>query len=245
VRAGAFLQAAAELPFKELDDLAGPGGLVVVAPHPDDESLGCGGLIAEARAQGRKVRVVILSDGIGSHPNSRNFPPDRLRRLRRQEARTAVALLGVADDALLFLDLPDRHLPSTGRGAEDAAASIVRIAREIAATSLFVTYEHDPHGDHQAAAAIARLAMPALRDCRLHAYPIWLWEVPAVTELEDVPRGARLDIARHLSAKRAAILAHRSQTTKLIDDDPEGFCTRPYILQRFDRPFEIYLEAAP
>ncbi|HEX2943304.1 MAG TPA: PIG-L family deacetylase, partial [Rhodopila sp.] len=59
------------LPLGTLDHIAGTGTCLILAPHPDDESLGCGGLIATAVAAGRAPLVVILTDGAGSHPNSR------------------------------------------------------------------------------------------------------------------------------------------------------------------------------
>src|SRR5580658_4941526 len=102
-------------PIGSLPDVLGDGGLVVIAPHPDDESLACGGLIAEARAQGRLVRVVIVSDGTGSHPTSKTYPRARLRELRENEAREAVAELGLdPGHEVVFLRLPDRFVPSDG-----------------------------------------------------------------------------------------------------------------------------------
>ena len=93
---------------------------VVIAPHPDDESLACGGLIAEACRQGFRVRIIVVSDGAGSHPNSKAYPPDRLRSLREEEARRAGAELGVAPEEMLFLGLPDRFVAPEGIEAERA-----------------------------------------------------------------------------------------------------------------------------
>src|ERR1700759_4483419 len=84
-----------QLPCGDLDDIIGEGTCVILAPHPDDESLGCGGLIATCAAAGRPPLVVILTDGAGSHPHSRMFPPDRLRACRAREVRTAVGMLGL------------------------------------------------------------------------------------------------------------------------------------------------------
>ena len=53
----------------------------------------------------------------------------------------------------------------------------------------------------------------------------------------------RLDVGSVSDLKRAAILAHRSQTTDLIDDDPTGYCLTPAVLERFFRPWELLIDA--
>ena len=93
--AGELLDAAHSFPFRPLREQLEDRPFIVVAPHPDDESLACGGLIADACRQGLRGKVVIVSDGAGSHPNSKAYPPDRLRSLREEEARRAAAELGL------------------------------------------------------------------------------------------------------------------------------------------------------
>src|ERR1700742_5149972 len=92
-----------QLPIGRLDDVIGSGTCLVLAPHPDDESLGCGGLIAACVAAGRDPLVAVLTDGTGSHPGSLAFPPDRLRTLRAQEVRAAVGHLGLAAHRVVLL----------------------------------------------------------------------------------------------------------------------------------------------
>ena len=72
------------------------GTTLVVAPHPDDESLGCGGAIALLRQQEQTVQVLFVSDGSMSHPNSQKYSAEARRDLREQEARNALAILGVS-----------------------------------------------------------------------------------------------------------------------------------------------------
>lgn len=239
--ADAFLRAAETLPVGTLDDLLSGGGLVVVAPHPDDESLGCGGLMAAARAAGRAVRVVIVSDGCGSHTHSALYPPAKLRALREAETLEAVAAVGVPAEAVRFLRLPDAGVPSAGPVAQAAADAIAITARECGAGAVCVTWGQDPHCDHQAAAAIVRLAQAQFGEARTFAYPVWGWTLPEGTEVGDGPTGLRLDITDHLPAKARAVAAHRSQTTDLISDDPTGFRLEPAMLTRFARPHEIYV----
>ena len=243
--AGAFLAAAEALPLAGFEAVDRPGGLLVVVPHPDDESLGCGGLIAAAVARGKRVGVVMVSDGVASHNNSRRFPPDARRALRRAEAETALGLLGLPPGALLCLDLPDAAVPSGGPVFYAAVAAIVQAGRDIDAGLVVTTWGHDPHCDHQASFRMARAAMPGLPGAALFSMPVWAHTLPPGMALPlDPPRGLRLDIAPWAGAKHAAVRAHRSQLGQVIDDDPEGFVLPEAMLAHFDRPFEILLEEA-
>ncbi len=240
--AGEFLAAAERLPLVDLDMLTPDGAILVVAPHQDDETLGCGGLIAEAVGRGRRVEILFVSDGGASHPGSRLWPRPRLRNLREAEATTAAAILGLLPQALTFLRLPDGGLPSTGPGFDSAVQAIARRARACGAGTICVTWGCDPHRDHQAAHAMAAAAALML-GIRLLSYPVWGHTLPPQTPVADRhPRGGRLDIARHVARKARAIAAHRSQLGLVIADDPEGFVLDQDMQARFVRPFEIFLQ---
>lgn len=234
------------LTWLEERDLAGFGRTVVAAPHPDDETLGCGGLIASLRAAGMEVAVVVLSDGTGSHPNSRAYPPDRLRALREAESLQALALLGVPREAVTFLRLRDRFVPHRDDpGFEAAVADCADATRSFAPATVLAPWRRDPHPDHRATFQIVRAAIAGLAPrSRLVEYPIWAWvssdpaDLPAAHEV--VAR--RLDIRAHLDLKRRAVRTYRSQTTDLIADDPEGFRLADEFLAHFDRPYEVFLE---
>jgi LmbE family N-acetylglucosaminyl deacetylase len=230
-----------QLPLRDAEMLQARG-LVVVAPHPDDESLGCGGLIAAVRARSIPVRIVVLSDGAASHPNSRTFPSWRLRALREEEVKAAAAELGVADEHVQCLRLPDGSVPMSGPDAALAVDAIVAAAKGIGANLMMVTWDLDPHADHKAAFLLARLACQQLPDLRLYAYPIWALNLRGEEPVSAVlPQGFRLAIANELAAKRRAIACHRSQITRLIDDDPQAFMLTPEQLALFDRGFEIFV----
>ena len=243
MNAGELLDAAQAFPFSTLTERLGNGGLVVVAPHPDDESLGCGGLIAEACAENRPVRVVIVSDGAGSHPASRSYPEQRLTNLRETEAKEAAGELGLDPlRDLVFLRLPDRHVPSTGPAADNATDAIVGCVTAVDARALFVSWRHDPHGDHQAAYRIARGVQQRIPHIRLYEYSVWGSALSPATPIEQAFGGFRIRIDRHQIKKRRAIAAHRSQTTDLIDDDPSGFRLSASDLARFEGPYEVFFE---
>lgn len=241
--AGEALEAAHSFPFSTLEERLGSGGLVVIAPHPDDESLGCGGLIAQACAQGRPTRVVIVSDGAGSHPASRTHPKNRLRDLREAEAREAANELGLDPQNLLFLRLPDRFVPSKGPAAERAVLKIAECLDELQAQALFVSWRHDPHCDHQAAYRIARSVQGRRPATKIYEYSIWGSALPAGAPVERMSAGFRVRIDRVRAAKQRAIAAHRSQTTDLISDDPAGFRLTGADLARFDLPYESFFES--
>lgn len=246
ILAGEALRRMEALPLAPLTAIL--GGFyppLILAPHPDDESLGCGGLIAEACAQGLGPYVLVVTDGTGSHPNSRAYPAPRLRALREAEARAAVAALGLPPDRIGFLGLRDTAAPRAGEAFRAAVAAIMDALREQECRVILGPWRHDPHADHEATHAMAAAA--ALRAGVQHlAYPVWGWTLPAETVLGgSAPAGYRLDIARHLPAKRRALAAHASQHGGVVTDDPGGFTLPPGLLAQFGRPFETFLLETP
>ena len=232
----------AALPFAGLATIAGPRPVLVLAPHPDDESLGCGGLIAQACAAGLDVRVAVLTDGVMSHPNSRAYPAARLRCVREAEAAEAVACLGLPSGRLLFLGYPDARAPRRGRALREAGDRLAALLRAHGIGTVVASWRHDPHCDHLAAHRIARRAC-RLAGARHLSYAVWGWTLPPARTLPRTPvRGWRLDVASELPLKRRAIACHRSQTTALIADDPAGFTVPPALLEVCCRPYEVYLQ---
>ena len=88
--------------------------ILVVAPHPDDETLGCGGLLSLSAQTGSTAYIVFVTDGAASHRGSRAWPPARLVAQREREACRALACLGLGHAPRLFLRLPDANMPQPG-----------------------------------------------------------------------------------------------------------------------------------
>jgi LmbE family N-acetylglucosaminyl deacetylase len=242
-RAGEVLAALSDLPFVFPHDLLNDQPVLVLAPHPDDESLGCGGLIADCQARGQSVHVLVLTDGSRSHPNSREYDAPRLAQLRREEARAAVAALGLPGDSISFLGLADGRAPMRGRLLRAAVARVAAQAKARSVGTICTTWQHDPHHDHRAAYRIGQLAAREVA-ANLLCYPVWGWTLPSTVWLATkTVSGGRVDISRHLSAKQRAIACYRSQTTDLIRDDPTGFRLTPEFLTFFTRPFEVLITA--
>lgn len=216
--------------------------VLVVAPHPDDESIGCGGLIAALRRRGVAVHVVIVTDGTGSHPNSPAYPAPRLARLREGEARDALAILGVGPDAVSFWQLADRFVPTEeSTEFKGAVARALVLMRDLQPTLLVIPGATDAHGDHRAVWAIWSNAVADLRrPPRLLEYIVW-----PKPDLAAEGRPLTLDIAEVLPLKHRAIAAHRSQHGQVIGDDPTGFRLPDDLLARAGQPQECFFEAAP
>lgn len=225
------------LPIKTIEEIAG-SPVLIVAPHPDDETLGCGGAIALLRALNCDVRVLIVSDGTLSHPNSKTYPAPRLKALREGETLSALNLLGVENKSVTFLGLQDGSIPEQYTNAvENCRAYLAKLKPQI----IFVPWRQDPHSDHRATWKLIHDALDTLSP-RIIEYPIWDWDPEQRGDFTGTVDCWRLDISKMLELKEKAIRAYRSQTTNLIDDDPEAFILTPEMLLNFTHPWEMYLE---
>jgi LmbE family N-acetylglucosaminyl deacetylase len=121
----------------------------VIAAHPDDESIGCGGAVAKHCARGERVEVVFLTSGelALSH-----MEKGEAWRIREREAQDAAAVLGIAE--LTFMRLPDWGL-SDSDGAADGLASVIE---RLSPGTVYAPHPGDWHPDHRAAAELARSA---------------------------------------------------------------------------------------
>jgi LmbE family N-acetylglucosaminyl deacetylase len=199
-------------PYPVVDDAR----LLVVAPHQDDSTLGCGGLMLLRRLEGAPVSVVYLTDGSASHPGHPTLTPSLLVQMRREEAEAATALLGVDHARLTFLNEPDGTLDKLT--PERRAAFIERLAgvfRSAAPDHLLLPYRKDGSSEHEAGfgLVIAALAAAGLKP-RVLEYPVWAWWNP-VRMLRPLLRSRRIWRVNHFGyepLKTAAVAAYRSQT---------------------------------
>jgi LmbE family N-acetylglucosaminyl deacetylase len=200
-----------------------PQRVLVVSPHPDDETLACGGFIADCRRLGHDVTVLAVTDGEGSHPDV-----DALASVRRDEQARALALLGCR--APVRLGLPDRAVRTR-------RAELQRSLRAIAMRSDVVVapWSRDGHGDHDACGAAAEAVCDAL-DIPLLEYPVWAWQWATPAAFDEAASWSMIELsprARH--DKRAALRCFPSQTT----DRYGSVIVDGAALARFARPFEV------
>ncbi|MCG8915678.1 PIG-L family deacetylase [Actinokineospora sp. PR83] len=199
--------------------------VVVVAPHPDDEVLGVGGLLRLARG----VRLLAVTDGEASHPNTTVYTPPELAAVRRRETAAALATLGVAA-RVDRIGMPDGDID------EDALVPLIARVLRPGARCL-ATWRGDGHPDHEAVGRAAARAC-ARTGARLLEYPVWTWHwstpgdprVPWSTAL-------RVDLPPEVAAaKRAAVAEFASQVNPL---GPDPAILPPPVLRRLTRDFEV------
>lgn len=217
---------------------AAPGRLLVVGAHPDDETLGAGGLIHTAARAGWAVEVVSATAGEGSHPDSPTHPPARLAAVRRDELADAVARLAPAA-GVTCLGLPDGSVAD--HEAELVAHLVTAIGTDGPDVLICTTWRRDRHPDHEAVGRAAAVAADRT-DARLLEYPVWLWHWG---HDEDVPwpdvRRFRLDDTTR-AAKRSAVSAHASQVAPLSPERGDEVLLHEPMLAHFGRDHEVFAE---
>lgn len=195
-----------------MSDLSQLGRVLVIAPHPDDEVLGCGGTMARLADDGHEVHVAVVTKGFEP------VFPEALVKQVRQELAEAHKILGVKK--CHFCDLPAAAL-DTIAGAEINAA-ISTIVNEVKPDTLFIPFLGDIHRDHQlifTASLVA--ARPRSRDIpnRIYAYETLSetnWAAPGITEA-FIPN-VFFDVSPTLNRKLDAFGCFKSQVKPTPDE---------------------------
>jgi LmbE family N-acetylglucosaminyl deacetylase len=229
---------AGALPALGLD---GVEHVVVVAAHPDDETLGAGGLIAECGLRGIPVTVAVVTDGGASHPDSPSTTPDELRRLRAAEARLAVHRLA-PEAGIHLLGFPDGAVETNRTAIATALAELLPAGPAL----LVAPWRGDEHVDHRVVGEIcAELATANGRS--LLEYPIWLWHWAAPDDAE-VPWDRFTVLAPRpeaLDHKSNAIAAYASQAEPLSDQPGDEAMLLDSFLANFRGTRELFVRDEP
>ncbi len=224
-----------DLPAVRLDD--GVVRVVVLAAHPDDETLGAGGLVSSAHAAGLEVVVVVATRGEGSHPRSPTYDRERLAAARSEELRAAIEVLSPGAEPHL-VGWPDGAV----RDHEDDLVSyVVDLVGDGRGTLLVAPWRSDGHPDHEAVGRAAA-TVAARTGARLLEYPVWFWHwgSPDQGPWAD---GLRLDLdPASLALKTAAVAEHHTQVTALSQHEGDEVLLDAAFLEHFATPYEIYWE---
>lgn len=214
------------------------GRIVVVAPHMDDELIGCGGILASL-ADGARAHVVYATDGAGSPASPypwRRVDRTALAGVRQEEARAGLRALGLPDGHAHFLGLPDGRLQ---REREELRARLGRMLAELEPDHLLAPFRMDFHPDHLAVAAAIR---------QLDPHDAQVWEYFAYARWKLLRGGdvrlhireallARFDLDAEAAArKRRAFEAHGSQTSRFFAWQKRANLTREFVDFHCERP---------
>lgn len=180
--------------------------VLIFAPHPDDDLIGCGGSIAKHVKQGNDVKVIYITSGdAGSLKHSK----EELAKIREEEARKAAKILGVED--LVFLRNQDGYVEYNKKNLTD----IVNIIREEKPGLVYIPHKNDAHTDHMkthelVVESIGRASGPWFQECKgepwsvdtLLCYEVW-------TPLQEISYTE--DITKFIGLKIKALEQHKSQ----------------------------------
>jgi N-acetylglucosamine malate deacetylase 1 len=182
------------------------GPILVIAAHPDDEVLGCGGYLALSAARGRAVHVLILADGESSRLQSNN---DQVR--RHKSAQKAADVLGIA--SVTLLNLPDNRLDSV-----DLLNIVQHIEKQVLEVkpSTVLTHHHgDVNVDHQIAHEATLAACRPLPESSVRE--LLFFEIPSSTEWRPAHASSAffptvfVDISQVAQQKKQALLAYAAE----------------------------------
>jgi LmbE family N-acetylglucosaminyl deacetylase len=200
--------------------------LIVVAPHPDDETLGAGGLIHYFGQRQLRVTVICVTDGEAACPEVED-----LARLRQCELRNSLRTLTPQPVQIIQLGIPD------GRVEQSRTALAQALNILVSQHCLLVgPFEWDGHTDHNATGAVTR-QIALKHGLTQAAYPIWAWHQAAPGIFSGRPIvGLRLSPEARV-AKQNAIRCYTSQ----LGERPGGPIVPPHVLTYFDRPYEAFV----
>ncbi|OUL34848.1 GlcNAc-PI de-N-acetylase [Nostoc sp. T09] len=210
---------------------------MVFSPHQDDETFGCGGMIALKREYGIPVTVTFLTDGQGSGNSKQNYQ-NKIIQIRKKEAVNALEILGVKPSDIHFLEKPDGTLPDLkNEERQQTIKQLAKLLRQYQPEEVYVPHRKDCHRDHEATYELVKAAIAqAGITVELLQYPIWLfWRAPLfiLLKLQDIAAAYYLSIASVQDKKNRAISAYCSQINSL----PRGF------MQRFSGSHEIFFKS--
>lgn len=224
-----------------LNEAVRRGPWLVIAPHPDDESLGMGSLLAAIAGAGGEASVAFLTDGAGSHRDAPGWSAARVGWTRAAEARDALRRLGVPHPPLR-LGWPDAApYARDGSVFDRSVRALVAWCRQRRVRSIAVTWSGEPHCDHEAAADLATVVAGRLR-ATLYEYLVWGWTLPGVDARLRHRRVRAVDVSTGRPRQRRAIACHRSQTGTRIRGARDAFRLPKPMIELADRPRLILLQ---
>lgn len=226
--------------------------IIIFAPHPDDETLGCGGVIAKHVREGHDVFVIYLTDGryalkeIGED----SLDPILIRRYRKIDALKAAEILGVPKKNLFFLNIEDQNLR---KHLNDTQRKVVKILKNISPHIVYIPQKFEYNIDHRLTYLVAKIALNELKLSPIEFQYAIAWKFP-FNILANVlgirlfgifickflkSKLVRIDVSKFLPIKRKAIYAYKSQISFLFPNQKK-VALRPSFLSKFLKNEEFF-----
>lgn len=210
--------------------------MLVVAPHQDDEVIGCGGAMALQRRCGRAMHVVVLQDGADEHEQV-SLTRERLREMRNAESRAAARVINAKEP--VFLGHRDLRREST---------SIESELRELIVSNridtVFTPFVLDGHPDHRACnAVVANVLHEIVRDVRILQYEVWANCIPNVVVIIDDVIQEKLDMLSCFRFANSALdYTHATKGLNMFHSRMLPAGTARYVEAYFETPRDEYLD---
>lgn len=207
-----------------LADLRAGGPLMVLAPHPDDEALGAGPLLAALARTGGDPHLAFVTDGSASHPDAPGWSPRRLAHARHGEGHRAAVALGLRRPPV-WLGWRDAAPPAPA--SREWRRTVRRLGghlRRHGIRQLVTSWGGEAHCDHEASARLADAAARAARSpVRVSSVAVWGWtEATAAARLQR-SRARSVAVGGGTVAAARALACHRSQLGTRVLASPNGF----------------------
>lgn len=218
---------------------------IIFAPHPDDETLGCGGSIIRMLHEGYDVYVVIITDGrycltdlgVSSGPT-----PNEIKEIRKQETLRAIKILGLSENNLIFLNFEEKHLE---RNEKQLCKKIVEILDDVCPSKVFFPQQKEYNIDHRISNRAIRTALSMSNTKPIECQYTIAWSFPYYL-LFHVLNDSTLDLLAKighqnlvtsdvsdlLELKKKAIDEYKSQVTIIAEDQK-----RPVLKASFVKRF--------
>jgi LmbE family N-acetylglucosaminyl deacetylase len=218
---------------------------VVIAPHPDDEILGPGGMLALKRESGVQVHIIFLTAGGNSHSTCCSVSQDEVERIRRKQALESISCLGIQPNDLIWFNLKDGKIPLDGQdGFKKAVINLAVEFDRLKPKEIYCPHPHDCFPDHEAASRIVHNAARYYsHPFRIIYYTVWAWfNAPSpMSKLFDWNSGWLLDISTVFDKKYAAACCYLNNAL--------APCGYPYcgrlpeaLIHGFKKPNEIFFD---
>jgi len=216
---------------------------IVFAPHPDDETLGCGGTIAKRLSEGYNVYVVFMTDGrhsLAEFGISSGPTPSEMKEIRREEAKRAMKILGLQERNLLFLDFEDKTLEKHESLVQER---IVDILKDTSPEEVFLPQEKEYNTDHRVTNLITKRAIEVSNLHPIEYQYTIAWSFPFYLLMHVMNERTfdyltsnflkrdliRVDVSRFFPLKEMAIKEYRSQITLLSSGQRRPVLKRSFV----------------